>query len=348
MKKIFSLFAAVSMALSLYAETEFTFSTSEDMNQTKDNITLSIAQGNGQTAPTVTTDYQTGKPEMRVYAGNTVTLTGTNLTNIQLVCAKSSASNKNYAEMSASTGTLVSGGEAADKDDWKVDQWTGSATQVVFTFSGSKGQRRIQRIVIAGDSIVVTPPEETWPTKEDLVPNYTYPDTTIIMPLDTTIWQKSYVILQHNIFVYCDQGSIIQATDTSVAYFNCNAAHTISFTAVQPIKGIEIDGFVRKAFSASCEPGEMSYTSDPDYDWEAYPVMVIRNINANDVEIHCDKQLRIYQARLFFKDNPSPIVGGEEGIESVQKTPKAKKIIRDGQLYILRGDQLFNALGTKL
>ena len=167
------------------------------------------------------------------------------------------------------------------------------------------------------------------------------------MPLDTTIWQKGYVILQHNIFVYCDQGSIIQATDTSVAYFNCNAAHTISFTAVQPIKGIAIDGFVRKAFSATCEPGEMSYTSDPDYDWEASPVMVIRNINANDVEIHCDKQLRIYQARLFFKDNPDPIVG-EQGLESVHKTPKAKKVIRDGQLYILRGNQIYNALGTQL
>ena len=350
MKKLFSLFAGLSIALSMLAKTEFTFSTSEDMNQTKDGITLVIAQGSGQTAPVVTTDYQTQTPEMRVYAGNTVTISGTNLTNIQLVCAKSSASNKNYAAMDASNGTLVSGGESTDKNDWKVDTWTGSATEVVFTFSGSKGQRRIQSIVIAGDSIVVTPPEEQWPTKDDLLPNYTYDEPTVITPLDTTIWKTSYVILQHNIFVYCDQGSIVQATDTSVAYFNCNAGHTISFTAVQPIKGIEIDGFVRKGFTATCDTGEMSYTSDPDYDWEASPVMVIRNINANDVEISCDKQIRCYQVRIYFQNNPDPIVGDDEGIDQIFKSSNSQtvKFIKDGQLYILRGDQLFNALGTKL
>lgn len=345
MKKIFSLFAAISIALSMFAETEFTFSTAEDMNQTKDGITLVIALGSGQTAPVVTSDYETGKPEMRVYAGNTVTISGTNLTNIQLVCAKSSASNKNYAAMSANTGTLVSGGEATDKNDWKVDQWTGSATSVVFTFSGQKGQRRIQRIVIDGEPIIITPAEENWPKKDDLAPNYTYDEPTTIVPKDTTIWSHPYAMIQHNIFVYCDQGSIIQKTDTSVAYFNCNAGHTLSFTAVWPIKAVVIDGYLRKGFSAGCSSGTMTTKSNPDYDVEDEEVMIIRDIDNKDIEIYCDKQIRCYQAHLYFKGNPGE---NTEGFESVQQAPKAKKVIRDGQLYILRGNQLYNALGTQL
>ena len=147
MKRFFAFIAAFCFTASVMAETEFTFTTASDMSQTKDGISMVIAKGNGGTAPTVITDYQTKEPEMRVYNGNTITISGENLTNIQLVCAKSSASNKPYAAMSASNGTLVSGGEAEDKNDWKVDSWTGSATSVVFTFSGDKGQRRIQRIV---------------------------------------------------------------------------------------------------------------------------------------------------------------------------------------------------------
>ena len=111
MKKFALLLVGICCTLSAMSETEFTFSTSTDMSQTKDGITLTIAKGNGGTAPTVTKDYETQLPEMRVYLDNTITLSSsTPLTNIQLVCAKSSASNKEYAGLSASTGTIDDGG----------------------------------------------------------------------------------------------------------------------------------------------------------------------------------------------------------------------------------------------
>lgn len=355
MKKLFTIFAGLSIALGVMAETEFTFSSAADMNQTKDGITLSIAIGSGETAPTVTKDFETQKPEMRVYAGNTITLSSnTNLTNIQLVCAKSSASNKNYADMSVSNGTLTPGGVAEDKNDWKVDSWTGSATEVVFTFSGSKGQRRIQRIVIDGEPIVINPDEDPLPTAEDLDPNYTYAEPTIVNVPDTQIFKKEYAFIDNNILVHCSLGSIVFANvDTTegdtieAAYFGCQADQKLTITATQPIQGIAINGNVRKAFTATCSAGDIFYCNDPDVEIAADPVLVVRNINSKTVTVNCIKNLSCYGLRVYFAGNPDPVCV-EEGMESVPQTTKAKKVIRDGQLYILRGNQLYNALGTKL
>ena len=115
MKKIFGLLVILCFTLGSYAETVFTFTSAADMSQTKDGFSLVIAKGEGQTAPTVTKDYQTQEPEMRLFVGNTITVSADEtLTDIQMVFAKSSASNKPYTGLSASVGTLVSGGEAED------------------------------------------------------------------------------------------------------------------------------------------------------------------------------------------------------------------------------------------
>ena len=213
MKKIFGLLVILCFTLGSYAETVFTFTSAADMSQTKDGFSLVIAKGNGQTAPTVKEDYQTQEPEMRLFVGNTITVSADEtLTDIQMVFAKSSASNKPYTGLSASVGTLVSGGEAEDKNDWKVDSWTGSATQVVFTLT-DKGQRRIQRLVINGAPVIIDSAETVLPTPEDLDPEYTYAEPTAVMPKDTVIWKEEYAFIDHNILVHCDQGSIVKATD---------------------------------------------------------------------------------------------------------------------------------------
>ena len=58
MKKFFALIVAVCFALSAMAETEFTFTSAADMNQTKDGYTISLAQGsNTQDAPVFKNPY---------------------------------------------------------------------------------------------------------------------------------------------------------------------------------------------------------------------------------------------------------------------------------------------------
>ena len=337
----------VWLSMSVWGETVFTFAAAGDMNQTKDEISLSIAQGNGQTAPTVTTDYETQQPEMRLYTGNTITISGNELKDIQLVCAKSSASNKKYTGLSASTGELVSGGEAADKNDWKVDHWTGSATSVVFTLTGT-GQRRIQKIVVGGEAVVIEPVETVLPTEEDLEANYSYAEPTAVNVPDTQFFKNEYAFISNNILVYCGQGSIIKATDTTAAYFNCNANYNLTFTATKSIKGIEIDGFVRKAFSATCDHGEIEYLTDVDFDREGFPAMVIRNIDAQSVTLSCPKQLRCYGVRVYFQENPEHL-NPADGIEDVQPSAvRIQKKLRDGQIYIIQNERVYTATGVEI
>ena len=207
--------------------------------------------------------------------------------------------------------------------------------------------------MIDGEPIIINPEEDKLPTAEDLDPNYVYSEPTIVNVPDTQIFKKEYAFIDNNILVHCSLGSIVFANvDTEgdtieAAYFGCQADQKLTITATQAIQGIAINGNVRKSFTATCTSGDISYCNDPDIEIAADPVLVVRNINSKTVTINCNKNLSCYGLRVYFAENPNPACV-ESGIESVQKTPKAKKIIRDGQLYILRGDQLYNALGTKL
>ncbi len=307
MKKFLTLFTAFCFVLSVAAETEFTFTAAADMNQTKDGITVAIA-ANGGNAPKAQTDYETGKPEMRLFVNNTITVSSaTPLTNIQLVFAKSSASSPNYAGLSANPGTLTDGGTSTAKNDWKVDAWTGSATSVVFTLTGS-GQRQIRQIVIDGDPIVIVPEEDKMPTEDDLDWTYEYQEPEIVMPKDTQIFGKEYAFIENNILVHCSEGSIVKANTEEGkeedAYFGCRENQTITFSATQYIKGIAIKGTVRKEFSATASKGDISYCTDPDKETTSDPVLVVRNINSLSVTLTCNKNLSCYEVKVYFEENP--------------------------------------------
>lgn len=328
------------------AETVFTFGSTDDLSQTKDGVTMTIAKGSGTTNPAFQNPYYLSEyhPEMRLYVGNTITLSGESLTHIQLVFAKSNASDKAYAGLSASPGTLTAGGVSESATDWKVDVWKGTADQVVFTMTGS-GQRQLQKIVLNGDPVVIEPVVETMPTEADLVTGYEYAEPTVVHVKDTTILKKEYAFIDNNILVSCPMGSILKATDTTEAYFNCNAEYSLTFTATQPIRGIAIDGFVKKAFSASCDQGELSCLTDPDGDTEGWPVLVIRDIHATSVTVTCLKQLRCYEVKVYFADNPVP-VDEDQGAETVRPAElRPVKILKDGVLYIRRGDKTTYILG---
>ena len=347
MQKLFTSILACFCVLCACAETVFTFTSAADMNQTQGDYTVVIAQGSSSNAPSATIDYQTQEPEMRLYAGNTITVSSNvAMTNIQMVFAKSSASNKQYTGLSANTGELVSGGVAEDKNDWKVDRWTGNATSIVFTLT-DKGQRRIQKLVIGGDSITIDTTSAVLPTAEDLQIDYIYAEPTEVQPKDTVIWKEEYAFIDNNILVYCNQGSIVRATDTTFAYFNCNAEYQLTFTATQPIKGLEIDGFVRKAFNASCDHGTIQYLTDSDQDMEGWPAMVLMDVNSESVTLNCPKQLRCYGVRVYFQENPDPLFP-HEGIENTSDEVKATKVYINGQLFIRKNGRTFTTTGTEI
>ena len=345
MKKIYTTVMMVLCAVNLLAGTEFTFTEAADMNQTKDGFSVVLAKGTGSD-PSAKTDYETGNPEMRLYVGNTITVSSSEtLKNIQLVCAKSSASNKEYTGLSANVGTLDSGGESTGKTDWKVDTWTGETKQVVFTLTG-KGQRQIKQLVVNGDPVEIVDPEQPLPTEDDLDWGYEYLEPEYVHVPDTQIFHKEYAFIDGNILVHCDSGSIVKASKTEDAYFGVIANQKITFTATQVIKGIAIHGNVRKNFSASCDRGIISYLTDENVEKSGDPVLVIRNINDMSVTITCDKNLSCYGARVYFKENPDP-----EGIEDVQSSNRQssiRKFVKDGQLLIRRENKTYTIIGTQL
>lgn len=351
MKKIFSLLLTFSFAFTAFAETEFTFASNKDVTQTKNGITVTLAKGSNTEAP-VYSSYN----GMKLYANNTITINAEQVfQNVQIVFAKNE--NKTYAALSASPSGITSDETSTALDDKKVVKWTGNTSHLVFTL-GSSGQRVIFRMVIDGEPIVIVPEEDILPTEADLVTDFIYPEPTIVGVPDTTIRKKEYAFIRNNILVHCEQGSILKAEadsnpdddedDSHPAYFNCNADYHITFTATQNIKGIAIDGFVRKAFNATCDHGSITYLTDPDKDEEGAPALVIQDINAKSVTLTCPKQIRCYQLRVYFVENPDPIDMGQ-GIESVQHSAiRVQKVLRDGQIVIIRDTKQYNVLGTQL
>lgn len=135
-----------------------------------------------------------------------------------------------------------------------------------------------------------------------------------ILPPAETVSGTSYSFEQDGITVSCTKGAIYPATaewnTSKVDYFGCHANETITFTAESPIKGLVINGFVKKFFSASTNNGTISYLSPEEDDQAADPVIVITDIDANSVSITCAKQLRCFNAVVYFDENPTDTIGG--------------------------------------
>lgn len=145
MRKIFTLFAASLVAMGMSAATSFTFTTA-DMEQSKDGYTVTLAKGTNNNAPSNANNDKL----MRMYPGNTITITGANITSMQIKFALGN-SKKAYASASANVGTYTLGGESTAIDDYKIDTWAGDAETVVITIEG-KGQRSIHELVINGEA----------------------------------------------------------------------------------------------------------------------------------------------------------------------------------------------------
>lgn len=301
MKRFFTLIFSVAAVLSSMATT-FTFTSSDHVSQTKDGITVTLSKASGNNDP-----FFSVSEEMRLYANNTITISGGNLTDISLTFAKQGS--KDYATMTASTGTLASGGVSTSKTDQKTDKWTGSATSVTFTL-GNTGQRILTGIVVngTGSSEPSQPsepsePDQPGPGDNTLDPDYTYSEPTTVRTPSTTVQGDSYWFIDNNIMVSCTKGA------TNDSYFSAHAGFDMTFTATQPIKGIVINGFVKKDFEATVNQGKVSYLT-PDVDTEGNPVVVITDVDSKSVTISCVKQLRCYSVDIYFQSNPQEEVSG--------------------------------------
>ena len=96
--------------------------------QLDDNITVLLDKGTGSNAPAY---YNTGEA-LRVYAGGTLTVSGSGITEISFTFG----SGDNTNEITADTGDYANG------------TWTGSADEVVFTVGGTSKHRRFASISV--------------------------------------------------------------------------------------------------------------------------------------------------------------------------------------------------------
>ena len=306
--RFLNVIAALSLALNLSATT-FNYDADGTQTQTIDGITIKLEKGNGTNAPAYSS-YN----GMKLYLNNTITIDASaNFKNVQLVFSKNDG--KDYLTMTASTGELTSGGVSTALDDKKTDVWNGDANHLVFTL-GTKGQRVLFQIVVDGDPVTIDDPGyiDNTPLDED----FAYAEPTAIICPEKLFSKKEYAFIESNIRVHCTQGAIIDTASTP--FFNCNAGYAISFEATQPIKGLVINGAVRKLFSATSDQGSMAYIMPDEYYPEDYQecasAVVITDIDAKKVTISCEKQLRCYSVWVYFDANPEQSVEDcEEGTE---------------------------------
>ena len=148
--------ATTLIAVAVSATTTFTFTSVE--KQTKDGFTVELSKAGGEAAPA--NNNQQGV--VRIYAGNTITITSTTAEKITSLSIKFAMgkTTKDYASATANTGTYVSGGKSKSDTDYVIDTWTGEADQVVITM-GEKGQRSIHELVINGDGSGTDDPQPT-------------------------------------------------------------------------------------------------------------------------------------------------------------------------------------------
>ena len=296
MKKFCTLVAFVAVALSAVATT-FSFSNSVN-SQTIDGITVTLSKGSGNNDPAVYSD------NVRLYASNTITISGANLTSISLSFTKQGS--KDYASLSASAGSLVSGGNSTSNEDVKTDKWTGSVSSVTFTL-GDKGQRIIKQIVVNGDGSETDPSNPSNPgdggDSGSLDNDYVYAEPTVVTSPDKTVQGDAYSFVSNNINVSCTKGAVTES------YFSAHAGFEMTFTATKAIKGIVINGLVKKGFEATANHGEISFLS-PSEDVEANPVVVLTDVDSKSVTVSCVKQLRCYSVKFYFEENPDATVAG--------------------------------------
>lgn len=138
-----------------------------------------------------------------------------------------------------------------------------------------------------------------------LDPNYRYAEPTIVMaPADTALEDKeNYAFVSNNIRVSVDKGEVEDGL------FSVKSGGSLSLTATRRIKGISIEGLVKKNFTAWADKGHLTALYAEE-ETEAEPVLVVTDVNDTTFTISCDKKLSCRSINVYFYANPRETVHG--------------------------------------
>lgn len=138
-------------------------------------------------------------------------------------------------------------------------------------------------------------------------------EPVIINAPDTVINKTAYSLTDEGITISVSYGSAYPAghsyNNLGVTYFACLAGGSMTISAEQDIKGIAINGWVKKNFYATCNKGTIDYLSDDADDTTGEPVLTISDIDSTSVTISCENQLRCFSVEVYFLENPGETQG---------------------------------------
>lgn len=138
-------------------------------------------------------------------------------------------------------------------------------------------------------------------------------EPVIINAPDTVINKTAYSLTEEGITISVSYGSAYPAghsyNNLGVTYFACLAGGSMTISAEQDIKGIAINGWVKKNFYATCNKGTIDYLSDDAEDTTGEPVLTISDIDSTSVTISCENQLRCFSVEVYFLENPGETQG---------------------------------------
>ena len=124
--------------------------------------------------------------------------------------------------------------------------------------------------------------------------------------------------------------------------FRVFAGKDLTITAGANITKVEIAGKANKdGFTLTANHGTIttgaSYEKVTEKADIEDPLIVVDEIGSPSVKLTCGKQLRAYTIRVT--------LDGEQGIEEILSEGKAVKVIREGNILIMKGDKTYNAMG---
>lgn len=147
-------------------------------------------------------------------------------------------------------------------------------------------------------------------------------DWIVITAEDTVVNKTAYTIVDQGITISISSCSAYPEghpyNNIDETYFAVLANGNMTITAADTIKGIAVNGWVRKNFTASSNYGTIDYLSDPYDDVSGEPVLTVSDIDNPTVTISCNNQLRCFSVEIYFSENPGEVEG--ESADTVRFT----------------------------
>jgi len=287
-KNLFTLLALMTSACLAFAEASFDFS---------------FAIPKGWTATVAPRGFEDRGAQ---FTDNTIlTLSGVgNVTTVTVVC---SANEADANSIEVFVGETSIGLKVLPKENGQTLTFTSEAElegDLKIVITRTKKSVWIKSVTVGGSYDPGDIPEED-PT-EGLDHEYVYSEPTKVISTGEEGSKITYSFICNNVKVIANLGT---KTDT---YFGANAGTTLTFVTTRNMKAIVVDGFVRKAFTATASSGTIAYKSSSSVDLEEEEVLAVTDIDANVLTLYCDKQLRCNEVRIYFDENPDINIHPEE------------------------------------